>query len=66
MLESVGQHEPQVEKMRERLRQAIVQALIALVAYSKQYEPYLELMNLDIATFVKYVMCMEVHVHSVH
>ena len=69
LLESVGQHEPQVEKLRERLRQAIVQAVIALVAYAVQYEPYLGLINLDIASFVQYVVyrgAYSVAVHVVH
>ena len=69
LLESVGQHEPHVEKLRERLRQAIVQAVIALVAYAVQYEPYLGLINLDIASFVQYVVYRGAYsfvVHVVH
>lgn len=53
LLEAVGQHEPQVERMRERMSQAIQQAIIPLVAFSQQYVPYLDLMNLNVKSYIE-------------
>lgn len=53
LLESVGEHEPFVEELREAIRNAIQHALIPMKAYAKEYECHLELMNLDINQFVK-------------
>ena len=53
LLESVGQHEPQVDALRERVGTAITQSLIPLLAYARQYEQYLELMNLDIKAYIE-------------
>jgi dynein heavy chain len=53
LLESVGEHEPPVEELRETVRSAIRKALIPLKAYARQYEKYLELMNMDINAYVK-------------
>ena len=53
LLEAVGQHEPQVEALRERLRYLIRQSLIPLEEYALQYTGYLDLMNLDIKAFVE-------------
>ena len=55
LLESVGQHEPQINALRVRVEKAITQALIPLLAYATQYEQYLELINLDIKTYIEYV-----------
>ena len=57
LLESVGQHEPQVERQRARVERAISQSLIPLLAYAKQYEKHLELMNLDISSFIRSGNC---------
>ena len=53
LLESVGENEPHVVELRETIRKAIRKALIPIKAYARQYEKYLELMNLDIVTYVK-------------
>ena len=53
LLESVGEHEPPVEELRDTIRDAIKHAVIPMKAYAKQYEKYLELMNLDINVYVK-------------
>ncbi len=53
LLESVGLHEPPVDSMREQVCRNISQALIPLAAYSRKYESYLELMNLDIKTYIQ-------------
>ena len=53
LLESVGEHEPPVEELRENIRHAINMSLIPMKAYSKEYERYLELINLDINQYVR-------------
>ncbi|XP_078663939.1 dynein axonemal heavy chain 1-like [Branchiostoma floridae x Branchiostoma belcheri] len=53
LLESVGQHEPFVEELRETLRRAIKKAFIPMKAYAQQYEQYLELNALDINAYIK-------------
>lgn len=53
MLDSVGLHEPEVEKLREAMRSAIQKALIPLRAYAKRYEKFLELNNNDIQYFLR-------------
>lgn len=55
MLESVGAHEPPVEELRETVREAIKKSLVPIKAYAKEYEKHLELMNLDINKYIKYV-----------
>lgn len=55
LLEAVGHHEPQVDQLRDRMSKAISQAIIPVVAYSQQYVAYLDLMNLDIKTYIEYV-----------
>ena len=52
LLESVGEHEPPVEDLRSTIKRAVQQALVPLKAYSKEYEKYLELINLDINAYV--------------
>lgn len=56
LLESVGAHEPHVEELRETCREAIQKSLIPIHAYAKEYEKHLELMNLDINKYIKYVI----------
>ncbi|XP_071943674.1 dynein axonemal heavy chain 1-like isoform X2 [Antedon mediterranea] len=53
LLESVGEHEPRVEELRENIRNAIRKALIPMKAYSKAYEKHMQLMNLDIDEYIK-------------
>ena len=55
LLESVGQHEPHTHHLRTRVDTAIIQSLIPLMAYAKQYEQYLDLINLDIKSYIEYV-----------
>ena len=52
LLESVGENEPEVVKLRETVRHAIQQSLIPLRAYARQYEKYLDLYNLDINQYL--------------
>ena len=56
LLESVGEHEPHVEELRETIRNAIRKAVIPLRAYAKEYEKYQELVNMDVNQYVKYVL----------
>ena len=53
LLEAVGQHEPQVEVMREHVCCAIQQAIIPLAAFSQQYVPYLDLINLNVKSYIE-------------
>ncbi|XP_052808511.1 dynein axonemal heavy chain 1-like isoform X3 [Mya arenaria] len=53
LLESVGEHEPHVEELRESIRRAIRKALIPMKAYAQEYEKYLEIMNLDINVYIR-------------
>lgn len=55
LLESVGENEPEVVKLRETVRHAIKQSLIPLRAYAKQYEQYLDLYNMDINQYLVWV-----------
>ncbi|XP_010013568.1 PREDICTED: dynein heavy chain 1, axonemal-like, partial [Nestor notabilis] len=52
LLDSVGLHEPNVEKLRETMCSAIQTAMIPLHAYAKRYEKFLELNNNDIQYFL--------------
>ena len=54
LLESVGDREPPVVELRETMRHAISMALIPMRAYARQYEQYLDLMNIDIEKYVEY------------
>jgi len=54
LLEGVGSHEPFVEELRETVRNAIAKSLIPMKAYARQYKKYLSIMNLDIASYIKY------------
>lgn len=53
LLEAVGKHEPHVELLRERMSCAIEQAIIPLVAFSQQYVPYLDLINLNVKSYIE-------------
>ncbi len=53
LLESVGEHEPRVEELRDTIRSAIQKALVPMKAYARAYEQFLELMNLDINEYIK-------------
>ena len=44
-----------MEELRETVRHAIQRALVPLKAYAREYEKYLELMNLDINQYIKWV-----------
>ena len=52
LLESVGENEPEVVKLRETVRHAMQQSLIPLRAYARKYERYLDLYNLDINQYL--------------
>ena len=52
LLESVGEHEPHVEELREAIRVAIRKAVVPMKAYTREYEKWLELINLDINEYV--------------
>ena len=53
LLESVGEHEPHVEELRENIKRAIRKAVIPMKAYAREYEKHLEIMNMDINAYVK-------------
>ncbi|KAH8863214.1 Dynein heavy chain 1, axonemal [Schistosoma japonicum] len=53
LLESVGLHEPSVDKLREQFKEYINSALIPMKAYAKQYERFMELTILDINAYLK-------------
>ena len=52
LLESVGEHEPHVEELRGAIRAAIRKAVVPMKAYAREYEKWLELINLDINEYV--------------
>ena len=52
LLESVGEHEPHVEELRDAIRHAIKKALVPMKAYAREYEKHLELNNLDIGVYI--------------
>ena len=60
LLESVGEKEPHVVELRETIRDAIRKSLIPMKAYAKKYEKYLDLMNMDVNQYVKWVMSISV------
>ncbi|CAH8652543.1 unnamed protein product [Schistosoma rodhaini] len=53
LLEAVGLHEPQVERLRQQFTEYINSALIPMRAYAKQYERFMELTILDITAHLK-------------
>ena len=61
LLEAVGEHEPAVEELRDAVKNAIQKALIPLEAYAHEYERYLDLMNIDIHQYVKYLFFMHIY-----
>ena len=54
-LRSVNLCEPEVNELRKKVHNALVQAAVPLRAYAAEYEKYLELHNLDTETLLKYV-----------
>ena len=54
LLESVGAHEPQVDRKRERMCTAIRKAAIPLKAYALKFIPHLSLLNKDIKAYIQY------------
>ncbi|OAF70501.1 hypothetical protein A3Q56_01728, partial [Intoshia linei] len=52
-LESVGSKEPFVVAIRERIRNYIHKAVLALIVYSRQYEKYIELSMLNVKEYVE-------------
>lgn len=53
LLESVGEHEPHVEELRDSIKKAIRKAVIPMKAYAREYEKHLEIINLDINQYIK-------------
>lgn len=53
LLNSVNMWEEEVSELRERVRSALIQAVIPLRAYAAEYDKHLELHNLDIKAFLE-------------
>ncbi|BHF69813.1 Dynein heavy chain 1, axonemal [Sparganum proliferum] len=53
LLEAVGAHEPDVEKLRAKLRSCLQAANIPMIAYAEKYKEYIELSELDITHYIK-------------
>ncbi|XP_030840434.1 dynein heavy chain 1, axonemal isoform X1 [Strongylocentrotus purpuratus] len=53
LLESVGEHEPRVEELRDTIRAAIRKSLFPLRAYARAYEQFLEVNNLELSDYMK-------------
>lgn len=53
LLESVGEHEPPVEELRNTTRHALKCSLIPLISYSKEYEQFVDLLNLDVNAYCR-------------
>ncbi|XP_064629143.1 dynein axonemal heavy chain 1-like isoform X2 [Lineus longissimus] len=53
LLESVGEHEPHVEELRDDVCRAIRKSLFPMKSYAREYEQYLELNNMDINEYIK-------------
>ncbi|XP_023120862.2 dynein axonemal heavy chain 1-like isoform X2 [Amphiprion ocellaris] len=53
LLESVMLCEPEVNELREKVHNALIQAAVPLRAYAAEYEKHLELHNLDMETLPK-------------
>jgi dynein heavy chain len=53
LLESVGANEPHVCDLKETIIQMLRQALIPLRAYSKSYERFTNLVNLNVEQYIK-------------
>ena len=53
LLESVGDCEPLVIDLRNKIRVAIKQAVVPLLSYAKEYEKYLGLANLELNEFLR-------------
>jgi dynein heavy chain len=55
LLESVGNLEPHIVELKEKIIKMLRQALIPIKAYAKIYERYTQLVNLNIDNYVKLV-----------
>ena len=53
LLEAVGENEPLVVEMRDKIKKALKQAMIPLDMYAKQYEKYIELAELDVNQYLE-------------
>ena len=53
LLESVGANEPHVASLKETIVVMLRQALIPLKAYSKAYERFTSLVNLNVESYIK-------------
>lgn len=53
LLTSVNMWEEEVIELRERVRSALIQAVIPLRAYAAEYDKHLDLHNLDIRAFLE-------------
>ncbi|XP_065685160.1 dynein axonemal heavy chain 1 isoform X1 [Hydra vulgaris] len=52
LIEPVGDGEPLVVYLRNKIRTALKQAVVPLLSYAKEYEKYLGLANLELNSFV--------------
>ena len=55
LLEAVGMHEPFVVELREVIKNAVARSIIPMKVYAHQYQEYVEVMNLDVSNYVRYV-----------
>lgn len=53
LLNSVNMWDEEVTELREKVRDALIQAVIPLRAYAAEYEKHLDLHNLDIGAFLE-------------
>jgi len=53
LLEAVGQKEPQIDALRKQLKHFMYQSLIPVEEYAQQYSIYVELINLDVKSYVE-------------
>lgn len=53
LLESVGNMEPHITELKETIVDLINKAIIPLKAYSKSYDKYTQLMNLNVDNYIK-------------
>lgn len=62
LLESVGANEPHVSDLKETIVQMLRQALIPLRAYSKSFERFTDLVNLNVENYVKYAYLLKLFI----
>ena len=53
LLESVGSKEPSVCSLRDKIVMYISEALVPLLAYSKQFVQYIELANMTVTEYLQ-------------